>query len=89
MKRIISICALLLGLMPMLDAKVELPPIFADNMVLQQQADAALWGKAKPDAKITITSTWSKTKTVVTADSDGKWFARIATPKAGDRKSVV
>lgn len=83
MKRLISICMLFFGLVSILDAKVELPPIFADNMVLQQQTDAALWGKAKPDAKITITSTWSKTKTVVTADSDGKWFARIATPKAG------
>lgn len=66
-----------------MQAKVELPPIFADNMVLQQQADACLWGKAKPKSKVTITTTWSKAKTIVTADSDGKWFARVATPVAG------
>ena len=64
-------------------AKVELPPIFADNMVLQQQSDAAVWGKAEPGAKITITTTWSKAKTVVNAGEDGKWFARLATPVAG------
>jgi sialate O-acetylesterase len=38
-------------------------------MVLQQQTDAAVWGKAKPNAKVTITTTWSKTKTVVYADA--------------------
>ena len=64
-------------------AKVELPPIFADHMVLQQQSDAALWGKAEPNAKVVITTTWSKTKIVVKAADDGKWFARVATPSAG------
>ena len=67
----------------MANAKVDLPPIFADNMVLQQQTDAAVWGKAKPNAKVVITTTWSKAKTVVTAGNDGKWFTRVATPVAG------
>ena len=66
-----------------MQAKVELPPIFADNMVLQQQTDAALWGKAKPQSKVTVTTSWSKEKTVVTADAEGKWFARVSTPAAG------
>ena len=66
-----------------MQAKVQLPPVFADNMVLQQQTDAALWGYAEPDAKVTITTTWAKTKTTVKADADGKWFARVATPVAG------
>jgi sialate O-acetylesterase len=65
------------------EAKVELPPIFADNMVLQQNADAAVWGKAKPDAKVVITTTWSKDKTVAQADAEGKWNASVATPSAG------
>lgn len=82
MNRILLICLLLLG-SSVMQAKVELPPIFADNMVLQQQTDAALWGKAKPQSKVVITTTWSKVKTVVTADSDGKWFARVSTPVAG------
>ena len=75
--------ALLFASMFVMHAKVELPPIFADNMVLQQQTDAALWGYAKPNAKVTITSTWSKVKTTANADADGKWFARVATPVAG------
>ena len=82
MKRKVTIFLLLLNSLAMM-AKVELPPIFADNMVLQQQTDAALWGKAKPQSKVTVTTSWSKAKTVVTSDSDGKWFARVTTPEAG------
>ena len=67
----------------MMQAKVVLPGLFADNMVLQQETDAALWGKADPGAKVTIAGSWSKSKVTVTADADGKWFARIATPEAG------
>ena len=83
MKRILLICAAILGTVVMMQAKVKLAPIFADNMVLQQQTDAALWGKAEPGAKIKISTTWSKDKVTVVADADGKWFTRIATPAAG------
>ena len=49
---------LLVAALSVASAKVELPPIFADNMVLQQQTDAALWGKAEPGKKVTITTSW-------------------------------
>ena len=83
MKRIFLILVLLAAAAFIASAKVELAPIFADNMVLQQQTDAALWGKAEPGKKVVITTTWSKAKVTVTADADGKWFARVATPVAG------
>ena len=83
MKRILSIGILLLGAAFISQAKVQLAPVFADNMVLQQQSEAAVWGKAEPGVKITITTTWSKAKTVVNAGEDGRWSARIATPVAG------
>ena len=53
-------------------------------MVLQQQSDVALWGKAAPDVKVTVSASWAKSaKVTVRADDDGRWFARIATPAAG------
>ena len=64
-----------------LEAKVTLPSIFNDNMVLQQKTDVAFWGAAT-GKKVTITVGWTKKKTVVTP-SDGKWFVRIPTPEAG------
>ena len=83
MRRLLT-CTLILTISTfMAQAKVELPSVFADNMVLQQQTKAALWGKAKPNSKVVITSTWSKAKTVVTSDDSGKWFTHIETPAAG------
>ena len=40
-------------------AKVDLPDIFSDNMVLQQQTDARLWGWSEPGAKVTVGTSWS------------------------------
>ena len=65
MKKLLLSLMAVLGSISMIQAKVELPPVFADNMILQQQTDAAIWGKSEPGAKITITTTWSKSKTTV------------------------
>jgi len=67
-----------------MDAKVSVPSIISDNMVLQQQTDAALWGTAKPGSKVVIRTSWDKRKTTVTADKEsGRWSARVRTPEAG------
>ena len=89
MKKFILIIVLFCSSVSLTFAKVELPPIFADNMVLQQQSDAALWGKSEPNAKVVITTTWSKSKTVVNSDAEGKWFARVATPAAGGPYNIT
>lgn len=65
-----------------LQAKVELPSILSDNMVLQQKEQVALWGTATGKT-VTVTASWTKEKTVVKPDANGKWFTRISTPEAG------
>ena len=80
-KYILLLAALMMG--AAMQAKVVPAPVFTDGMVLQQQTDALLWGTAKPNAKVVITTTWSKAKTVVKADADGKWRTAVATPAAG------
>ena len=82
MKRLI-VCVLLAVCGASLNAKVELPPVFADDMVLQRNSDVALWGKARPGAKVVITAGWSRKKVVAVADADSCWSARIPTPDAG------
>ena len=47
--------AALLMLSGTISAKVVLPPMFSDNMVLQQQADAPIWGEAKPMKTVKVT----------------------------------
>ena len=81
-KTFLLLVALVIGMAAM-HSKVTMPSIFADDMVLQQQTEVALWGTAKPNSKVVITTTWSKTKTVVDTGADGKWTAKLATPVAG------
>lgn len=71
-------------------AVVTLPSFFSDNMVLQQQTEAAIWGTAAPGAKVVITPGWTRTKTVVIADPEsGRWFTRLATPAAGGPYDII
>ena len=51
-------------------------------MVLQQQTQVALWGTAEAGSKVVIMPGWTKHKTSVKADGNGKWFAEVATPNA-------
>ena len=89
MRKILALFVFFLAALIEMSAKISLPPVFADNMVLQQCSDAALWGTAKPESKVVITPSWSGKKTIVRADKDGNWFVRIATPVAGGPYEIV
>ena len=67
----------------LINATIRLPYFFADNMVLQQKTDAAIWGWAKPGSTVQLTTSWNKKRYSTTADSEGKWKTKIATPDAG------
>lgn len=78
---------LILGLSS-LGAKVVMPNIFSDHMVLQQSSNVALWGTAEANSTVAIKASWAKmidspAKLKVQADENGKWMARIQTPTAG------
>lgn len=60
-------------------AKVEMPNIFSDNMVVQADTTALFWGNASPGAKVNIQSSWGANASVV-ADKNGKWKTTLATP---------
>ncbi len=66
-----------------LHAKVKLPSILGDNMVLQQKTAAKLWGWAKENVKIKITTSWDKKTYATTSDSKGSWLLVVNTPGAG------
>ena len=66
-----------------LQARVYLGAPFNDGMVLQQESKVLLWGKAAPGASVTITPSWNYKNTVVQANADGRWTARLQTPKGG------
>lgn len=55
-------------------ADVTLPPLISDNAVLQQ-GRAAVWGKADPGEKVTVTL--GKTSARATAGPDGQWRVEL------------
>ena len=63
-------------------AKVRLPHIIGDNMVLQQQTDARLWGWDKPGKRVNVTVSWNEKTYTATTDRDGRWMVKVPTPKA-------
>ena len=63
-------------------AKVRLPHIICDNMVLQQQTDVRLWGWSQPGKSVKITTSWSNEAVSAKADKNGKWLVKVRTPKA-------
>ena len=89
MKKAFSLIILALLGFSMSWAKVTMPSFFSDNMVFQQNTQAAIWGWTDSGKKVTITTTWSAEKVTVAPDKDGKWMARIQTPAAGGPYEVT
>jgi sialate O-acetylesterase len=63
--------------------EIKLPAIFGNNMVLQQQTQAAIWGSAEKNSTVRIVTSWDKKSYSVRAGNDGKWKTKVATPIAG------
>ena len=63
-------------------AKVRLSHLVGDNMIIQQLSDVRLWGWDKPGTKVKVTTSWSSDVVTATADSQGRWLAKVRSPKA-------
>src|SRR5664279_262335 len=70
-------------------ADIKLPAIFCDNMVMQQQTNAAIWGKASENSSVKVTTSWNNKSYKTRASSDGSWKLKVATPKAGGPFEIV
>ena len=63
-------------------AALDLPSFFSDNMMLQQQSDARIWGKAPAGSTIAVTPSWSGRTVKTRAAADGSWLLTVPTPVA-------
>lgn len=64
------------------EAKVRLPHLLGDNMVLQQQTDARLWGWTDAGKTVKVTVSWNNDTYTAKADAQGRWKLTVKTPKA-------
>ena len=65
-----------------MQAKVKLPHLISDNMVIQQQTDVRLWGWTKPGKKVVVTTSWTEHRSETKADKQGRWLLTVKSPKA-------
>ncbi len=70
-------------------AEVRMPAFFGNDMVLQQQTNAPLWGWAEPNKKITVQVGWSDASYTTKADKAGRWRIEIPTPEAGGPYAIT
>lgn len=87
--RIFALLPLLCGVM-VYSARgdVELPALFGDHMILQQETSNAIWGWADPGERVTVEASWGASASG-RADADGRWKLFLETPNHGTGHSLV
>lgn len=87
MKKILLALALLGALQSR--AQTRLANLFTDNMVLQQQTAAPIWGWDKPGKSISVTTSWNSRHYIARANADGKWLVKVSTPSYGGPYTIT
>ena len=80
-KRILIFAAAALAAISV-QAKVRLPHVLSDGMIIQQNTEAHLWGWAKAKSDVTVTASWTTDKFHTTADKNGRFLVSVKTPAA-------
>ena len=62
---------------------IVLPEFFSDHLVLQQQTEAPIWGKATPKKNIRLITSWDNQTYTALSDTNGDWMIKLKTPAAG------
>ena len=62
---------------------LKLPSIFGDNMILQQNSSAPVWGWSKKHKDVIINVSWNDKLYSTKSNSEGKWMINIDTPEYG------
>lgn len=81
-KTILSLGMLLLACC-MAEAKITLPALFTDNMLLQQKSTVVVHGRSSTGQEVVITAGWSKHPYTTSPDKEGNWRMELPTPSAG------
>ncbi len=89
MKKYILLCLFAVGVFFNAEAKIELPAIFGSGMVLQQQTEVAIWGKARASFIVKIKPSWSRESYTVKSNNAGEWRVLLKTPAAGGPYDIV
>lgn len=79
--KVISLSLGLMGLGAMMEAKIKLPALVSDGMVLQRDQKIKIWGKADSKEKVSVQFQNKKCQTI--ADVNGNWQILLPSQNAG------
>lgn len=68
-------------------ADIKPATLFNSKMVIQRDTKAPIWGKADAGEKVLVKASWGS-QAETTADKNGKWMVKLATPNAGGPHSI-
>ena len=83
MKKFICVICTICGFIAVAQSKITLPSFFSDNMVLQQQSECNIWGKADVGKSVVVITSWDKKSYSAKVDDNGEFLLKIKTPEAG------
>ncbi len=83
MKKYLIILFVFLAVDAVTAQDLSVAPVFGDHMVLQQNSNSPVWGKARPGSKVRVTTSWDKRSYSTIAGSDGRWKVSVQVPAAG------
>jgi sialate O-acetylesterase len=66
-----------------LSGQIKLPSVIGDNMVLQQNSEAAIWGWGEPGSEIKVTGSWNNDTVKTKISNHSFWSVKLKTPSAG------
>ena len=69
-------------------SEIVLPEFFSDHMVLQQQTEVPIWGKATPNKNLRLITSWDKQSYATLSNFTGDWMIKVKTPVAGGPYSI-
>jgi sialate O-acetylesterase len=72
---LVSLCFFSVSAVANADQKLKLAAPFTNNMILQRQTQAPVWGWSKPGARVTVE--FAGQKKSATAGKDGKWMLKL------------
>jgi sialate O-acetylesterase len=70
-------------------SQIKVASVLGDNMVLQRNAVVKIWGKAKPEEKLTVKADWVAGQVNTSCDSKGEWMVKLKTMEAGGPHSIT
>ncbi|WP_407402878.1 sialate O-acetylesterase [Chryseobacterium sp.] len=80
-QKVVSLSFGLMGLGTMMEAKIKLPALVSDGMVLQRDQKIKIWGKADSKERVFVQFQNKKYHTI--ADINGNWQILLPSHKAG------